>query len=157
MIDSIKRFAPGSNPLAPLPFSAAEREELIARVRAAGRRVRENGGRAKLGTTIPPKRLADLRAERTAARESALALARSNRAVTRTPLPSAPGHTVQLESYISSIWVEDDGRTPAGVVRWICSCGRHGEEHYRTATASCIGRAAAHVRQVRGGATGRRT
>ena len=77
--DSIKRYISDAHPFTPMPFTAAEREELVARVRGAGWRVRENGGRAKRGTTMPPKRLAARRAERAAAREQALARARSFR------------------------------------------------------------------------------
>lgn len=78
-LDSIKRHIPGTNPLTPLPFNAQERAELIARVRAAGWRVRANGGRAKRDTTIPPKRLAELRAERAVEREQARVAARALR------------------------------------------------------------------------------
>lgn len=76
-IDSRKPHIPGTDPLDPLPFTAAERDELIRRVRALTAIAATAGGEGKRGTKIAPRRLAALRAEREAAREQARAHARS--------------------------------------------------------------------------------
>lgn len=79
MTDSIKRWTPGTNPLAAMTFTAEERNELLKRVRDGMAAAQVRSSHARRGTTMPPKRLAALRAERAAAREQALARARSFR------------------------------------------------------------------------------
>ncbi len=76
-IDSRKPYRPGTDPLAALPFSAEERDELVARVRAASSSARGKGARSRRGVKMSPERLAARRSERAAAREQALAHARS--------------------------------------------------------------------------------
>lgn len=78
-IDSRKPFRPGSDPLDPLPFSDAERDDLVERARTADRLARSVGGSSKRGVKIKPGRLAELRADRAAAQEQARAHARSLR------------------------------------------------------------------------------
>lgn len=75
--DSVKRFTPGTDPLAPMPYTDAERDEFVRRVRELTRVAASAGPAARTGTRMSPKRLAQCRAERAAAYEQAMAHARS--------------------------------------------------------------------------------
>lgn len=76
-IRGTKRWAPGTDPLAPMPYTEAERDDLVRRVRELTRVAATTGAKARTGMRMSPRRLAAARAERAAAAEQARAHARS--------------------------------------------------------------------------------
>ena len=86
----MRRWTPGTDPLAPMPYTAVETADLVARTRMAEAEVAEHSHKAssaarRLSNPLTREQLEARRADRAAAREQALAHARSLAAAVRLP------------------------------------------------------------------------